>query len=180
MTPPDTEFMTLREASRDFDVSLSTLQRRRRAGDLEEIGAFRDDTGTWRVPRSGLVLLGFKEIMPQEMPGQLSIDDELTPPDTVPDEQPVTPPDTPSDTPVTPPASEVEKLREQLRDAEQRAAVAEAVATERLRTIEAQSSALRMLESNQPAQPKSEQTQEQPVPMSEPAVKEKWWQRLFR
>lgn len=121
-------------------VSLSTL--RRRKDDLIKAGARVTDS-RWEIPISALVQLGL-------MPRVTSPDQGV---DTGPEAS-----DThgapPSDTSATSSAivAEVAELRAQLADAERRAAIAEAIASERDRIIEVQSQALRMLEARpQPA-----------------------------
>lgn len=58
---------------------MSTLHRRRRAGDLEQAGAHKGTDGQWRIPPHALALLGYR--------------------DTAPDTGATAPADTPADTP---------------------------------------------------------------------------------
>lgn len=118
----------LAEAARVAGVSASTIRRRRT--ELEALGAVQGPKG-WQIPIPALIELG------------------LMARTTAPDE--VIPPETSHETPVEgvmtgSTESEVEALRGALAAAELRAAVAEAVAQERERIIEAQAQALRMLE----------------------------------
>lgn len=180
MTPPDTghsatdtpddtpgEFLTLGAAARRFTVSVSTLHRRRKKGDLAAVGAFKDHgSGAWMIPVTGLAQLGYEL---RETPPD-------TPTDTPVTENPVTRVDTGSEetesAPDTPDTvhdtsqnrrvaddeldvlqqrleaaeAEAREAREKIAEAERRAAVAEAVAAERNRLIEVQERSLRMLE----------------------------------
>lgn len=174
MTPRDSPaemWLTLGEAARAFDVSLSTLHRRRRSGDLESVGAFRGDDGSWRVPREGLAKLGFREVVSHQEPRKETSDTR----DAVMEGVSVTRAGTGYDTSDT---AELEELRERLAEAEQRAAVAEAISIERLRTIEAQSMALRMLEAGPAAKTAEEQPlmEESGAPEERPAPRRRrWW-----
>jgi hypothetical protein len=125
----------LAEAARACGVSESTLRRKRT--ELLELGASHGPKG-WSIPIPALVQLG------------------LMTPTTAPDT--VTAPEPSHDSPVeavmTPSTrEELEALRGALAAAEQRAAVAEAIAQERERIIEVQAQALRMLEAPSPGQP---------------------------
>lgn len=126
----------LAEAAKACNVSLSTIRRRR--AELLAMGATSDARG-WRIPIPALIELGLMDrtTAPDDTP---QIPRQSA---SVPGMTPVmTPPsDTPSDT-----SELLEELRSQLAKAEQRAAVAEAVAAERERVINAQAQALRMLE----------------------------------
>lgn len=192
MTPPDTSgdmWLTLREAAEAFDVSLSTLHRRKRSGELEDVGAFKDGD-TWKIPRQGLARLGFKELVPPVSPGQVTLEEALSESeaDTVPVTPPVTPAGIPRDTPRdTPDTAEIDRLREQLEEAqrqteeaERRAAIAEAVAAERDRIIKAQENALRLLEpaaADRTPPPSPAEPQSAPEP---PQPQRKgWWRRMW-
>lgn len=139
--PNDDMWLTLHEAARAFDVSLATLHRRRKSGDLENIGAFKDK-GTWKIPRQGLARLGFTELIPPVSPGQTAIGDALS--DTATTLAPVTPRETAHETSET--AREVQRLKDELNNALRRAEVAEAVSRERDRVIEVQARELARLE----------------------------------
>lgn len=115
--------MGLAEAAKACGVSVSTLRRKRT--DLEAHGAAQTATG-WHIPITALIALGLME--------------RVTPPPA---------PDTPHDG-VT---GELEALRAKLAAAEQRAAIAEAVAAERERMIQTQAMALRMLEATKAPAP---------------------------
>ena len=112
----------LAEAAELCGLSLATMRRRREA--LMEYGATTDGR-SWSIPISALVALG------------------LMRPTTAPDPQPQEPQE-PQETPEL--QQELKELRAALAAAEQRAAVAEAVAVERERLIEAQAKTLLMLE----------------------------------
>lgn len=171
----DDMWLTLREASQAFDVSLSTLHRRRRSGELEDVGAFKDGD-TWKVPRQGLARLGFKELIPPVIPGQVSIDEALS--DISSETSSMTPPDTAND---TGDSAELKRLREQLYEAQRneaeyrhRAEVAEARADERDRTIKAQEMALRMLEAA-PADRRAPEPTPEREPQQPQEKKRPWW-----
>jgi hypothetical protein len=115
--------MGLAEAAKACGVSVSTLRRKRT--DLEAHGAAQTASG-WHIPVTALIALGLMERV-------------TAPPSS----------DTPSDT-LT---GEVDALRSQLAAAEQRAAVAEAIAAERERIIQTQAMALRMLEATKAPAP---------------------------
>ncbi|MCL1800262.1 MAG: hypothetical protein FWG25_02700 [Promicromonosporaceae bacterium] len=146
--------ITLAEAVTATGLSASTLRRRR--GDLVELGATHSKSG-WRIPITALVAL---DLLPA-----------VTPPDTPPGDTvagAVTPPD---DVEVVALRAEVVALRQRLVDAEQARAVAEAVATERDRVIEAQRQHLRMIEAPAEAVP-------EPVPirvLPEPTTARRRW-----
>lgn len=180
MTPTDTGgmWLTLHEAATAFDVSLSTLHRGRRSGELESVGAFKDTDNMWKVPRAGLARLGFTELVPPVSPGQTTIDDALaeTVSDTVPEPSVMTPSDTPGDT-------TVEELQKRLAEAEKRAEIAEAIAAERERLIETQATALRMLEPpKEPALPSTASTPAVQEPEAGEPVpgRRALWRRLWR
>ncbi|GAA4375598.1 hypothetical protein GCM10023166_26910 [Paeniglutamicibacter cryotolerans] len=127
--------MGLAEAARKCGVSVSTLRRRKDA--LVDAGATVSDKG-WQIPIPALVSLGFlgSTTPPPDAPVTTAVQPATTPPA-----------DIPRDTSLV----ELESLRARLADAERRAEVAEAVATERERTIQVQAVALRMLEVGTPA-----------------------------
>lgn len=147
MTPPlgtsTAPTLGLAAAAKACNVSESTLRRKR--PELLAAGATQTAKG-WAIPVPVLVQLGLMDrtsSAPADSPqkGHHGV--------TV---QGFT--EAPTD-------SVVEALKAQLAEAEKRAAVAEAIAAERERIIEAQALALRMLEA-----PK----QEQPAPVQEPAA----------
>lgn len=119
-TPAD---LGLKEASRVTGVSLSTLRRRR--DDLRNAGATQHADGTWSIPIHTLITLGMLDRVGPSAPVSL------------------TPTERPSDAPTW---DQVASLRDQLMDAQQRAAVAEAVAHERGNALEDVRRAMRMLE----------------------------------
>lgn len=119
-TPAD---LGLKEASRITGISLSTLRRRR--DDLRNAGATQHADGTWSIPVHTLITLGMLDKVGPTAP--------VSP----------TPTERPSDTPTW---DQVASLRDQLSDAQQRAAVAEAIAHERGSALEDARRAMRMLE----------------------------------
>lgn len=133
MTPPvgtsTAPVLGLAEAAKACGVSESTLRRKR--PELLAAGATQTSKG-WRIPVPALIELGLM--------------DRTTAPDA-----PDSPPQ-PRQEALTAPATQspsdtlLEALRAKLADAEKRAAVAEAIAQERERIIEAQARTLRMLE----------------------------------
>jgi hypothetical protein len=152
----------LAEAARVCGVSVATVRRRRTI--LEGLGAQVTPSG-WVIPISALISCG---LMP-----------------------PTTPPDTPSlrrmaggtapleGTPVGTPQEtpELVELRSQLAAAERRAAVAEAVAAERERVIEAQALTLRMIEAA-PATPALASVPDADTPRPPEATGFQWpWRR---
>lgn len=152
MTRPDTRhsdadmWLTLQEAAKAFDVSLSTLHRKRRAGDLENVGAFKDqNSGAWKIPRQGLARLGYQELIPPVVPGQMSIDDVLEGPEASSDTASYEPPAALPDTPIDTPDTELTELREQLAHAQKRADIAEALANERAERITDLQGVMRLL-----------------------------------
>lgn len=161
---PPAKFLTLKESARVFDVSVTTLHRLRRAGDLEAVGAHRDVDGVWKIPRQGLAQLGYRmrEQTPSDTP-TISRDDSDTrnTSGAVPRVA-----DTGAHPAHTPDTDEIQALRERLVEAERRAAVAEAIATERERIISAQETALRLLEAPRPAV-SAESTPSTPAPAAE-------------
>jgi len=180
MTPPqrgmigvmqpssDGPMLGLAEAAKACGVSVSTLRRKR--GDLEELGATATPAG-WRIPIAALVGTGLMS--------------PTTPPPQQPSVTPITPPleragDGPRDTHW----EELETLRSQLAAAEQRAAVAEAIAHERERVIETQATALRMLEASA-STPNTTMRSASAAPVEpspgqpQPPVKQSLWQRMW-
>lgn len=161
----------LAEAARVASVSESTIRRRR--DELQALGAVQTAKG-WQIPIPALIELGLM--------ARTTAPDELAPPDTS-HETPV------EDVMTGGIESELEALRGALTAAEQRAAVAEAVAQERERIIEAQAQALRMLEAPRTPvmtpvmtapEPAVTPVSAEPVappdrPHEEPAPRRKWW-----
>lgn len=181
MTPdetPDTSgdmWLTLHEAARAFDVSLATLHRRRKSGDLESVGAFKDK-GAWKIPRQGLARLGFQELIPPVSPGQTTIEDALRGSESVTTPMPLRSHETASETSDT--AREVQRLKDELNAALRRAEVAEAVSRERDRMIEVQARELARLEAGPSAATNRDTTpQTPPETPSETPVKRSRWRR---
>lgn len=156
----------LAEAAKACGVSVSTLRRKR--PELEANGAAQTAKG-WRIPVTALIAMGLM--------------DRTT--DTRHESQH----DTPMTPTTTPPAdaliAQLDALRTALADAERRAAVAEAIATERERTIQTQAMALRMLEASKtpatptPSAPTESAKPPAPAPSQEDskhAPKRAWWQ----
>jgi hypothetical protein len=155
----------LAEAAKACGVSVSTLRRKR--PELEANGAAQTAKG-WRIPVTTLIALGLM--------------DRTT--DTRHDSQH----DTPMTPTTTPPSdaliAQLDALRAALADAEQRAAVAEAVAAERERMIQTQAMALRMLEASKAPATPTPTAPTEPIesPMQAPskedhkhAPKRAWW-----
>ncbi len=154
----------LAEAARACGVSESTLRRKR--AELLELGASHGPKG-WSIPIPALVQLGLMK--------------STTAPDSV------ASPDSSRAAPVEgfmAPSmrNDLEALRGALAAAEQRAAVAEAVALERERIIEVQAQALRMLEAPREAVPAI--PEERPAAVAEAPMggalqarkgSRKWW-----
>lgn len=147
----------LAEAAKVCGVSVSTIRRKRQ--ELVDLGASQTAKG-WQIPVTALIALGLME--------------RTTPPADTPS---AIARDAPSDAPGLPVNEtlrrELETLRSQLVEAERRAAVAEAVAAERERIIEAQQLSLRMLEAGKqqaslglgaPINPEAGQDYPTPVP----------------
>lgn len=161
MTAPPS--VGLAEAARLCGCSVSTLRRRR--DDLLRQGATQTDRG-WSIPIPALIALG---LMPNS-----------TPPDGV-APRTVTPVMTP---PAETPA--LDALRQQLADTERRlleaqhrAALAEAVAEERGRALDAERAALRLLTTTPHGSPSPvEPAAAAPAPV-DPAPR-KWWTRRPR
>lgn len=184
MTPNETAdtsgdmWLTLHEAARAFDVSLATLHRRRKSGDLENVGAFKDK-GSWKIPRQGLARLGFIELAPPETPVQTTIGDVLRGPGTVSEPVPQTPSGTGPDTSET--AKEMQRLKDELNAALRRAEVAEAVSRERDRMIDVQARELARLEASptqgKPSEPISERPPETVTAPTNEAPKRSRWRR---
>jgi hypothetical protein len=135
--------MGLAEAAKACGVSVSTLRRKR--PELAAHGAAQTANG-WHIPVTALIALGLM--------GRTTAAHHEGRHDT-----PVPPTMTPTSTaPSDALTGELDALRAKLADAEQRAAVAEAVAAERERIIQTQAMALRMLEASQSPAPGREET----------------------
>lgn len=168
-------WLTLHEAARAFDVSMATLHRRRKSGELEAVGAFKDK-GVWKIPRQGMARLGFQELIPPVSPGQTTIEDALSGSESVVTPLPVKPSETASQTLET--AREVQRLKDELNAALRRAEVAEAVSRERDRMIEVQARELARLEAGPSAATNRDTTlQTPPETPSEAPVKRSRWRR---
>jgi hypothetical protein len=139
MTPPaGVPVLGLAEAAKACGVSVSTLRRKRT--ELAAHGAAQTARG-WHIPVTALIALGLM--------GRTSDTHHESRHDT---------PMKPAMTATTGGtgdvlAGELEALRGKLADAEQRAAVAEAIAAERERIIQTQAMALRMLEATKAPAP---------------------------
>jgi hypothetical protein len=166
MTPPvGVPTLGLAEAAKACGVSVSTLRRKR--PELAANGAAQTANG-WRIPVTALIALGLM--------------DRTT--DARHDSQhdtPMTPTTTPPSDALT---AQLDALRAALADAEQRAAVAEAVAAERERMIQTQAMALRMLEASKAPATPTPTAPTEPIesPMQAPskedpkhAPKRAWW-----
>lgn len=126
----DPPTMGLAEAAKACSISVSTLRRRKET--LIAAGATVDSKG-WQIPIPALVSLGY---LSSTTAGHDTASAVAMPP--------IAP--SPGATPLQPDTSEVDLLRRQLAEAETRAQVAEAIAAERERIIDAQAMTLRMLE----------------------------------
>lgn len=126
---PQRPSYTLSEAADLCGVDRRTIRRHLDADRFPNAWREDDGNGPWRIPVTDLLAAGLQ-------PGKPS------------------PPDPPT-TDVAPEPDHVDRLRDRLADAERRAAVAEAVAAERDRTIRAMEAALRALEAG-PATPVDE------------------------
>lgn len=152
-TPPSgVPALGLAEAAKACGVSVSTLRRKR--PELAAYGAAQTATG-WRIPVTALIAVGLM--------GRTT------------DAHHETRHDAPVQPVMTAPivtgggdalAAELDALRGKLAEAEQRAAVAEAVAAERERIIQAQAMALRMLEAPKAPAP----TAPEPTPATDPEL----------
>lgn len=172
MTPPSgVPTLGLAEAAKACGVSVSTLRRKR--PELLAHGAAQTANG-WRIPVTALIALGLMgRTTDAHHEGR---HDTHVAPD-------MTPTATPPGDALT---GELDALRAKLADAEQRAAVAEAVAAERERIIQAQAMALRMLESSKaPAETPPDTPADTPTPppadrviSPDPTPRRRWWHRL--
>jgi hypothetical protein len=142
--------LNMADAARACGLSVSTLTRHR--DELIAHGAQRTDR-SWRIPISALVSTG---LLPRTTPPDRSDHQSPTPVMTGHDDESIT------------------ALRAALAKAEQRAAIAEAIAVERERTILAQAHALRLLEAAPTPQQPTPNTQ--PTPQA-PTTKRSWWHR---
>lgn len=155
----------LAEAAKACGVSVSTLRRKR--PELEANGAAQTAKG-WRIPVTALIALGLMD-RTTDAHHEGRQDSPLTPAMTPPDDALI---------------AQLDALRTALADAERRAAVAEAVATERERTIQTQAMALRMLEASKTPAPSTPSAPVEPTEMAPPApgmegtktaTKGRWW-----
>jgi len=166
MTPPaGGPTLGLAEAAKACGVSVSTLRRKR--PELTAHGAAQTASG-WRIPITALIALGLMDRI-TDTRHESHHDTPMTPTMTAPTEA------------LT---AQLDALRTALADAERRAAVAEAIATERERTIQTQAMALRMLEASKapatptPLAPTEPDESHTPAPIKEdpqPAPKRAWW-----
>lgn len=170
MTPPSGgPTLGLAEAAKACGVSVSTLRRKR--PELEANGAAQTAKG-WRIPVTALIALGLMD-RTTDTRHESQRDSQR--------DSPMTPAPTASADALT---AQLDALRTALADAERRAAVAEAVATERERMIQTQATALRMLEASKtpatpmPTTPTEPAESPVPAPRSEDpkhAPKRAWW-----
>ena len=152
MTPPSgVPTLGLAEAAKACGVSLSTLRRKR--PELAAYGAAQTATG-WRIPVTALIAVGLMG-RTSDAHHESRHDTPLMPAMT-----------TPTDGASDALTGELEALRSKLAEAEQRAAVAEAVAAERERIIQAQAMTLRMLEAPKAPAP----TAPEPTPATDPEL----------
>lgn len=149
---PGAPTLGLAEAAKACGVSVSTLRRKR--PELKANGAVETAKG-WRIPVTALIAL---DLMTRTTTTLHEAHHDT----------PVTPTMTPHSDALM---GELEALRVQLAAAEQRAAVAEAIAVERERTIQTQANALRMLEAGAVKPPPAAPDDHASVPTtSEPAT----------
>lgn len=155
----------LAEAAKACGISVSTLRRKR--PELEANGAVQTARG-WRIPVTALIALGLMD-RTTDARHEGRHDSPVMPTMTPPDDALI---------------AQLDALRTALADAERRAAVAEAVAVERERTIQTQAMALRMLESSKapasdtPSAPVKHTEKAPSVPTVEAtktAPKRSWW-----
>jgi hypothetical protein len=168
MTPPaGGPTLGLAEAAKACGVSVSTLRRKR--PELTAHGAAQTANG-WRIPVTALIALGLMD-RTTDTRHESQHDTFVTPITTAPSDAL---------------KGELDDLRAQLAAAEQRAAVAEAVAAERERTIQTQAMALRMLEASKtpaPTQANTLPANPSPAPGTDnqgvltDAPKRPWWRR---
>jgi hypothetical protein len=165
MPPAGGPTLGLAEAAKACGISVSTLRRKR--PELAAHGAAQTANG-WRIPVTALIALGLMD-RTTDTRHETRHDTPMTPTTTAPTDA------------LT---AQLDALRTALADAERRAAVAEAVAVERERTIQTQAMALRMLEASKaPATPTPmapTEPAESPVPApsnEDPldAPKRPWW-----
>ncbi|GAA4350250.1 hypothetical protein GCM10023165_37620 [Variovorax defluvii] len=143
LMPDSPQFLTLREAARDWTASLSTLQRHRREGDLESLGAHKDTRGAWKIPPTALAALGYTPVS-----GTGPDTSDVTPPDTTPEHTPE-----PKHTQLNTLRDELAATRERLARLEAENEGHRALLAERERTVETQAQALRMLTTGSTATP---------------------------
>jgi hypothetical protein len=163
--PPGGPTLGLAEAAKACGVSVSTLRRKR--PELAANGAAQTANG-WRIPVTALIALGLMD-RTTDARHESQHDSPMTPTTTA---------------PVDALTAQLDALRTALADAERRAAVAEAVAAERERTIQTQAMALRMLEASKtpatptataPTKPLEPPTQAPGKEDPKHAPKRAWW-----
>lgn len=171
-TPPSgVPTLGLAEAAKACGVSISTLRRKR--PELAAHGAAQTASG-WRIPVTALIALGLMgrtSDAPHEARHEASVT-PATKASTIVSDDVLT--------------GELDALRVKLAEAEQRAAVAEAIAAERERIIQTQAMALRMLEATKPpadTPPHTPSDTRMPSPADrfvslDPAPRRRWWHRL--
>lgn len=166
-TPPT---LGLKEAAVQCGVSVSTMRRHR--DELVKLGATVSDQGHWSIPIPALIAVGLM--------------DRRTAPDAL--VGVMTPPVTPVMTPTL--LDRISQLERQLQDEvmarkDEHAGrvLAEQIAAERERIIQAQAQTLRILEAAPSAQPavtsplEAEQPAVQAVPAESVTSKRRWWRR---
>lgn len=138
MKPPaGVPLLGLAEAAKACGVSVSTVRRKR--PELAAYGAAQTAKG-WRIPITALIAVGLMS---------RTTDADSARRHDAPTTPVMTPPTNGANDVLT---GEIDALRMKLAEAEQRAAVAEAVAAERERIIQAQAMSLRMLEGSHTSQ----------------------------
>lgn len=131
---------TLTEAVERTGASRSTLRRYRDAGKFPN--AYKDSSGVWRFPLPDLLAVGLRPVDPaQSEQVDMPTEHVHPPPEQATDNYL----DNTVQAELEAARKTIEKVRAELAEARQRAAVAEAVATERERMIQTQAMALRML-----------------------------------
>lgn len=109
--------LSFRKASEVFDVSRPTLSKARKSG---KISAEKDEQGAWLIEESELARLYKRRVhLPGKGTGDLSTENMALPDNLDAEEQ-----------------GQIARLKEQLAEAEKRAAVAEALAQERIQHIQ--------------------------------------------
>lgn len=155
-------------------VSSATIRRARQDGRLPN--STPDGSGGWRILATDLIAAGLltRAAAPPDTGASGGVSPKMEPLHMSGDIPPVTPHGTRDTAPDT--ARELTDLRARLAAAEQRAAVAEALAIERERALERADVMLRMLEAGRVTPPRVT-VEEPPFVADEPAPRP-WWRRL--